>query len=149
MRSEIFHFLNIKVSIMVIDIKKSIKGKTTKHKIAILQLFELHKHLDANQIYTILNSFGEKVSFATIYRVLSAFEIEGLILKNNFTPEHAVYEFANPAEHHDHLVCTKCNKVFEFFNDKLEKLQEKIALEYGFKIMSHRLNIYGFCKNCL
>lgn len=133
---------------MVIDLK-SIKGKTTKHKIAILQLFELHKHLDANQIYTILNSFSEKVSLATIYRVLSAFEAEGLILKNNFIHEHAVYEFANPAEHHDHLVCNKCNRVFEFFNDALEKLQEKIALEHEFKIVSHRLNIYGICKDCL
>ena len=134
---------------MTIDFKTAIKGKTTKHKIAILQLFELHKHLDANQIYTILNSTNEKVSLATIYRVLSAFEIEGLLVKNNFTEEHAVYEFANPAEHHDHLICTECNKVFEFFNDKLEKLQDKIALDYGFKIVSHRLNIYGICKDCL
>jgi Fur family ferric uptake transcriptional regulator len=134
---------------MTANIKKTITGKTTKHKVAILQLFELHKHLDASQIYSILNNRSEKVSFATIYRVLSAFESEGLIMKNNFTSLHAVYEFANPTEHHDHLICTKCNKVFEFFNNKLEKLQEKIALEHEFKIISHHLNMYGICKSCL
>lgn len=134
---------------MTIDVKKIIKGKITKHKTAILQLFELHKHLDANQIYTLLNMTPEKVSLATIYRVLSSFELEGLIMKNNFINDQAVYEFANPSEHHDHIICTECNTVFEFYNDKLEKLQDKIAKEYEFKIVSHRLNIYGVCKNCL
>lgn len=133
---------------MVNDAKKAIKGKITKHKIAVLQLFELHKHLDANQIYNKLNQQDEKISLATIYRILSAFELDGLILKNNFIDDLAVYEFANPEEHHDHLICTKCNKVFEFFNEELERLQSKIATDFGFEIISHRLNIYGVCKEC-
>lgn len=133
---------------MTIDAKKVITGKITKHKIAILELFELHRHLDANQILNILNQQDEKISLATIYRILMAFETEGLILKNNFTESLAVYELANPSDHHDHLICTKCNKVFEFFNEKLELLQNKIADDFKFKILSHRLNIYGICKDC-
>lgn len=134
---------------MTTDAKKAIKGKITKHKIAVLQLFELYKHLDANQIYNRLNQQGEKISLATIYRILSAFELDGLIIKNNFINDLAVYEFANPAEHHDHLICNLCNRVFEFFNEELEQLQNKIAASFGFEIVSHRLNIYGICKECL
>lgn len=133
---------------MTTDAKKTIKGKITKHKISVLQLFELHKHLDANQIYNKLNQQNEKISLATIYRILSAFELDGLIIKNNFIDDLAVYEFANPSEHHDHLICTNCNKIIEFFNEELEMLQSAIALDFGFEILNHRLNIYGVCKDC-
>lgn len=133
---------------MTTDAKKAIKGKITKHKISVLQLFELHKHLEVNEIYNKLNQQNEKISLATIYRILSAFELDGLIIRNNLNENLTVYEFANPTEHHDHLICTKCNKLFEFFNEELEDLQEKIAANFGFQILKHCLNIYGLCKDC-
>lgn len=127
---------------------KNMGGKVTKHKLAILQLFELHKHLDANKIYALLSTGGEHVSLATIYRVLSTFESHGIIIKHNFNDDLAVYEIANPNEHHDHLICIKCSKVIEFFDEKLEKIQERIAKENRFKIVNHRLNLYGICEEC-
>lgn len=133
---------------MTTEVKRAIKGKITKHKIAVLQMFERHKHLDANQIYHQLNQKKEKISLATIYRILSAFEQDGLIIKNNFIDDLAVYEFANPLEHHDHLICTKCHRVFEFFNEELELLQAKIAANFEFELLNHRLNMYGICKDC-
>ena len=122
--------------------------KITKHKIVILKLFELYNHLDASQIHTLLNNQGTNISLATIYRVLSSFELNNIIAKNNFKGDQSTYELVNPEEHHDHLICTKCNKFIEFFNCKIEKIQEKIAEEHNFRIVTHHLNLYGFCSEC-
>lgn len=133
---------------MNLELLKNMGVKVTKHKTSILQLFDTHKHLDANTIYNALNTSDEHVSLATIYRVLSTFEAHGVIMKHNFNEDQAVYELANPNEHHDHLICTKCNKVIEFFDCKLERIQERIAKENNFKIVAHQLNLYGICQEC-
>ncbi|MCC2626120.1 MAG: hypothetical protein K0R14_1993 [Burkholderiales bacterium] len=122
--------------------------KLTKHKLAILEAFKLHKHLDAHQINTILNKKGNVVSAATIYRVLASFEANGIIVRHNFKEDQAVYELADPSHHHDHLICTKCNKVIEFYNCQIEILQEEIAKKNKFEIINHHLNLYGICSDC-
>jgi Fur family transcriptional regulator, ferric uptake regulator len=128
--------------------QKPVIRKNTKHKLNLLKLFNQHNHLDANQIYDFLNKGKNKVSLATIYRLLATFEDDGTIIKNNFTKDHAVYEIAKPDEHHDHIVCINCGIVVEFFNKKLEDLQDKIAKDHGFEILSHELNLYGICAIC-
>ena len=122
--------------------------KLTKHKLTILELFNLYKHLDASQIYTILINQGVNISLATIYRILTNFEHNEIIEKHNFNNEQATYELMNPNEHHDHLICIKCHKVVEFVNEKIEELQKEIAHTNEFNIMSHSLNIYGICGDC-
>lgn len=122
--------------------------KLTKHKLAILELFETHKHLDAYQINDLLKEKGNNVSPATIYRVLASFEENGVIVRNNFKDDYAVYELADPNHHHDHLICTKCNKFIEFYNCQIETLQEEIAKKNKFKILNHHLNLYGICFDC-
>lgn len=122
--------------------------KLTKHKLAILELFEEYKHLDAYQINTILKTKGNNVSPATIYRVLANFEINGILVRHNFNEEQSVYELADPNQHHDHLICTKCNKVIEFYNCQIEILQEEIAKKNKFTILNHHLNLYGICSDC-
>lgn len=122
--------------------------KVTKHKLVILQLFDLYKHLDASQIHTLLTSQGTNISLATIYRVLSVFEANHIIAKHNFKEDQSTYELVRPDEHHDHLICIKCNKVIEFFDCKIEKIQEKIAKDNKFKIVNHHLNLYGICEDC-
>lgn len=133
---------------MNLDIVKNNGIKMTKHKLAILQLFEVYKHLNANKIHLLLNNSGNNISRATIYRVLSSFEGLGIIVKHNFHEEQAIYELANPNEHHDHLICTNCHKVVEFFDSQIEQIQEQIALKNKFKIIKHNLNLYGICEEC-
>lgn len=123
--------------------------KLTKHKIAILNLFNPNRHLDANQIYTLLQTQKINISLATIYRILTSFENNGILQKNNFNSDQSSYELKNPNEHHDHLICIACHKVIEFLNEKIESLQDEIAKANGFKIMHHSLNIYGKCSDCL
>ncbi len=133
---------------MNLQLVKSLGIKITKHKLAILKLFDIHKHLDANKIHYLLNEKGGNISLATIYRILSSFEAKNIVIKNNFNDSQAIYELFDPGEHHDHLICIKCHKVIEFFDNNIEKIQKLIAKKNHFSIVSHCLNLYGICNDC-
>ena len=124
--------------------------KITLPRLKILQILEQSslRHLSAEEIHKALTEAGEEVGLATIYRVLTQFESAGLVRRHNFDAEHAVYEL-NKEEHHDHVVCTKCNLVAEFCDAVIEERQKAIAEEAGFKMTDHALIIYGVCANCL
>ncbi|MCX8514471.1 MAG: Fur family transcriptional regulator [Burkholderiales bacterium] len=122
--------------------------KITKHKLEVLNLFNTHKHLDANQIFSILKNQNVNISLATIYRILSLFEIHNIIIRHNFRDEQSTYELFIPNQHHDHLICYNCDKVIEFFNTEIENIQEKIADENKFTITHHTLTLYGICFEC-
>ena len=122
--------------------------KLTKHKLAILELFDSHKHLEAHHIFNLLQNNKVNISLATIYRILINFENNGIIQKHNFNNDQSTYELITPNEHHDHLICIRCNLVIEFLNEKIEALQQEIAQANNFQIISHSLNIYGLCNTC-
>ena len=79
--------------------------------------------------------------------MLTQFESAGLLVKHNFTDGHSVFELASD-HHHDHMICQKCGSVDEFFDAKIEELQELIAKKQGFQIIDHSHSIYGLCKHC-
>ena len=122
--------------------------KLTKHKLAMLNLFKTHKHLNANQIYELLRNQNDIISIATIYRILSTLEAKNILVKHNFADDQFTYELLNSNDHHDHLICIKCNNVIEFIDSDIEKLQNQIAENNNFDIISHSLNIYGICRDC-
>lgn len=131
---------------------KELKNAGLKATIPRLKILEILKnskkhHLSAEDIYSTLKSQNYDVSLATIYRVLTQFEIAGLINRLNFEGEHAFFEL-NIGEHHDHLVCLKCGKIVEFQDHTIEKKQKEIADKLNFTINNHSLSIYGICKNC-
>ena len=123
--------------------------KVTGPRLTILELFEEHaeEHLSAEDVYRILLDEGVEIGVATIYRVLTQFEQAGILLRHHFETGKAVYEL-NTGGHHDHIVCVKCGIVTEFHNDEIEKLQDKIAEENGYRIVDHALYMYGVCGEC-
>lgn len=123
--------------------------KVTGPRLKILDLFETHceEHLSAEDVYRILLDEGIEIGVATIYRVLTQFEQAGILLRHHFESGKAVYEL-NQGGHHDHIVCLKCNKVTEFHNEEIERLQEKIASDNGYRIVDHALYMYGICTDC-
>lgn len=133
---------------MTLDDLKTKGIKLTRHKIAIWELFNTYKHLDANQIYNLLIQQNIAIGIATIYRILTNFEKYNIIDKHNFNNEQSTYELKITNHHHDHLICIKCNIVSEFCSEEIEKLQQEIAKKNQFKIVNHSLNIYGICDNC-
>ena len=123
--------------------------KVTGPRLKILDLFEEHaeEHLSAEDVYRILLDEGVEIGVATIYRVLTQFEQAGILLGDRVETGEAVYEL-NTGGHHDHIVCVKCGIVTEFHNDEIEKLQDKIAEENGYRIVDHALYMYGVCGEC-
>lgn len=123
--------------------------KVTLPRLKILHLIEsaTAKHLSAEDIYKSLAEEGSDIALATVYRVLAQFEQAGIVTRHHFEGDHAVYEL-NQGEHHDHLVCTHCNDVVEFFDPEIERRQEQIAKQSGFVMTDHALNIFGVCKKC-
>lgn len=131
-----------------IDLLKRYNIKITPHKLAVLELFTMHKHLDANQIIRLLNANSSNISSATVYRILANFEQHAVISKHNFGNDQAIYELNENESHHDHLICLGCGVVIEFNNPQIEEIQIQIANANNFSMLSHNLNIYGHCKNC-
>lgn len=123
--------------------------KVTIPRTKILEMLERSsgKHLSAEDIYKALLASGDELGLATVYRVLTQFEAAGIINRLNFEGGQAVFEL-NQGEHHDHLVCVKCNKVEEFVDEMIEARQRAIASEFGYKMTDHALNIFGICKDC-
>ena len=118
--------------------------KVTGPRIKILQVLESseQRHMSAEDIYRVLVESDTDVGIATVYRVLTQFEAAGLVVRHNFDTGPAQYE-VDRGEHHDHLVCTKTGKVVEFHSEEIERLQEKIAAEKGYRIIGHTLVLYG------
>jgi len=120
--------------------------KATLPRLKILEIFQNSsvRHMSAEDVYKLLLTENMDVGLATVYRVLTQFEQAGLLHRNHFETGKAVFEL-NEGSHHDHLVCLDCGLVEEFFDDEIEKRQQKIALERGFKIADHALALYGNC----
>ena len=128
------------------DDLKSMGLKATIPRLKILALFEKSdvRHLTAEDVYRLLLAENLDVGLATVYRVLTQFEQAGLLERHYFESGKAVFELS-PGQHHDHLVCTDCGRVEEFYDPEIEKRQQKIARERGFALQDHALALYGNC----
>ena len=128
---------------------KDIGLKATGPRLRIMELFEnsQDRHLSAEDVYKKLIAEDADIGLATIYRVLTQFEQAGILIRHHFESGKAVYEL-NEGGHHDHMVCCRCGKVTEFFDPKIEELQNQIAAQHGFIIQDHSLYLYGECEDC-
>lgn len=127
---------------------KKVGLKITHPRLRILELFHTKKsHLSAEDIHKTMQAEGLDVGLATIYRVLTQFSEVGILEKHHFESDRAVFELTS-SDHHDHLVCTKCNAVEEFFNETIELQQNLIAESKGFLLSGHAMLLYGVCKAC-
>lgn len=130
---------------------KTIGLKATLPRLRILELFEKSpvRHLSAEDVYRTLLKEGTDTGLATVYRVLTQFEQAGLLIRHHFETDKAVFEL-NQGGHHDHLVCTQCGAVEEFYDAEIEKRQIRVAEERGFRIHDHSLHLYADCirTNC-
>jgi len=123
--------------------------KVTLPRVKILQMLESSatKHLSAEDVYKALIEADEDVGLATVYRVLTQFESAGLVERHHFEGGSSVFELTS-VEHHDHIVCSGCGRVEEFFDQVIENQQEAIAEKYGFTITDHSMYLYGLCADC-
>jgi len=122
---------------------------TEQRRFLVDQVFSRHQHFDADGLMEQLPRKGEKhyVSRPTVYRTLKEFVDAGL-LKSFQLDGRTVYEHDYGYPQHDHLYCTKCQKLFEFQSEALVKLRDEVAAEQGFRVSNHRLIIQGVCQAC-
>tara|TARA_B100000586_G_scaffold15390_1_gene10473 strand:+ start:547 stop:954 length:408 start_codon:yes stop_codon:yes gene_type:complete len=117
--------------------------KVTQARRAILGILENEEtvHVSADDIHRKLNKSGDEVGIATIYRFLNQFVSAGICIRHNFETGQSLYELT-PDHHHDHMVCLTTGKVVEFEDEMIEKRQEKVAAQKGYRIVDHTLVLY-------
>jgi len=99
-------------------------------------------HPDVEEVYKRSSAVDPHISLSTVYRTVRLFEEEGILERHEFRDGRARYERVDK-QHHDHLIDMKSGEVIEFRNEKIEQLQIEIARELGFKLIDHRLELYG------
>ena len=102
-------------------------------------------HPDVDELYKRASKIDSKISIATVYRTVKLFEEAGIIAKHDFKGGKARYEELNES-HHDHLIDIKTGEIIEFVDEEIEKLQQKVADKYGYKLVDHKLELYGVKK---
>lgn len=105
-------------------------------------------HFDADNLFIYLKNNGSKVSRATVYKTLNLLHECGLVSRYRFSQGHAQYEKTVDRPHHDHMVCTRCGKIIEFENSRVERLQDDACAVYGFTPTYHSFQIFGVCLEC-
>tara|TARA_B100001250_G_C19667506_1_gene729948 strand:- start:72 stop:497 length:426 start_codon:yes stop_codon:yes gene_type:complete len=102
-------------------------------------------HPDVDELYNRVIKIDPKISIATVYRTVKLFEETGILVKHDFKAGKARYEQLSES-HHDHLIDVKTGEIIEFVDSEIEKLQEKVAEKYGYKLVDHKLELYGLKK---
>lgn len=121
---------------------------TSERKLILKVIFSFHKHFDVEELFEKLREQGNNVSRATIYRTIPLLIQSGLITETLHCQDKTSYENIFNKKHHDHLVCINCGKIIEFYNEKIEKLQEEVCRQHNFVPIEHRLGIKGYCEDC-
>ena len=102
-------------------------------------------HPDVDELYNRVTKVDSKISIATVYRTVKILEEAGILVKHDFKAGKARYEQLRES-HHDHLIDVKTGEIIEFVDEEIEKLQKKVAEKYGYKLVDHKLELYGVKK---
>jgi Fur family ferric uptake transcriptional regulator len=115
---------------------------TGQRRVIARVLEEAQDHPDVEDLYNRASKIDSHISIATVYRTVKLLEETGMLERHEFRDGRARYEIV-PEDHHDHLIDLKSGHVIEFANEEIERLQEKIAHDLGYKLVDHRLELYG------
>ena len=123
--------------------------KSTRQRSLIIDTFFASEgHLSVEELWAKVRGADARVSVATVYRTMKLLSESGLAHARNFGDGQTRYEAAVGRHHHDHLICTNCGTIYEFENDRIEAMQDAVAKKHGFRVTSHKMELYGLCKNC-
>ncbi|PHR58953.1 MAG: transcriptional repressor [Arcobacter sp.] len=130
-------------------LKKNGEKFTIQREIILETLYNSDEHLTPEALHQLIQKEHPelKTGIATIYRTLSRLEESDIVTSLSFGAQGKKYELG-AKDHHDHMICTECGDITEFLDDEIERLQELIAKDFGFKIKDHSMQLYGLCKTC-
>ncbi len=123
--------------------------KHSRPRRAILEVFlGTERHLTADELYRLVRKRHPRLGFATVYRTLKLLCDCGLCREVSFEDGVARYEHLFGHDHHDHLICSRCGRVVEVVDPRIERLQARLARSHGFILHRHRMELYGLCRLC-
>ncbi len=115
---------------------------TDQRRVIARVLSESDDHPDVEEVYRRSTKVDPKISIATVYRTVRLFEEAGILERHDFRDGRSRYEILSE-DHHDHLIDLDSGEVVEFHSEEVERLQEEIAEKLGFKLVDHRMELYG------
>jgi Fur family ferric uptake transcriptional regulator len=115
---------------------------TDQRKVIAEVMSVSNDHPDVDELHKRINKIDKKISIATVYRTVKLLEESGIVEKHDFKGGKARYE-ESPEEHHDHLIDINSGEIIEFVNKEIEILQNKVAEKLGYKLVDHKLELYG------
>jgi Fur family transcriptional regulator, ferric uptake regulator len=129
------------------------RARNTRQKQLILNVIRANsgRHMSAEDIYELVKQSDKDIGIATVYRNIKTLEEDGVLLKAQFNErDGAKYEMClQVGDHtHHHLICMQCGAVYDVEDDLLDKIEKLVSSKRGFKILDHRLNFYGICREC-
>jgi Fur family ferric uptake transcriptional regulator len=130
-------------------LKKNNLKFTIQREVILETLYNSHEHLTPEALHQLIQKKYPdlKTGIATVYRTLSLLEDSNVVTSLSFGAQGKKYELG-AKEHHDHLICMECGEITEFVDEAIEKRQQDITQELGFKMLDHSMQIYGICKKC-
>lgn len=123
--------------------------RRTNQRELILEIFlSTEEHLTVDDLHRIVHKNDPSIGHTTVYRTLKLFTEAGLAREVRFGDNKTYFEHHFNHEHHDHMICTECGKVVEFFSPEIEALQDDMAKKLGFAPTHHSLRLWGLCSDC-
>ena len=137
-----------KYSILKEALKDSGLRYTQQRQTVWDELCSTSDHRDAEDIYVTLVRNGLSVSRATVYRTIEVLVKKGLARKLDIGDGRSRYEMRQDNSHHDHMICVNCGRIEEFVDLRIEELQKDVAVRNSFILKTHKLQLYGLCRDC-
>lgn len=125
------------------------KLKKTKTRILVLKALKDSSPKTVDEIFSVLNQKDNRMSLSAVYRICETLAEKGLLLKSNLTDSGvARYEYQK-SEHIHHAICLGCNKIIPIDDCPFGQFDQLMKSKYGFDVKSHRIEIYGYCQDCM
>ncbi len=127
---------------------KSLKSTGQRDFIADT-FFKTNTHISLDELLSKVKKKNPGIGYATVYRTMRLLTECGLAIARQFGDGQTRYENLPQDGHHDHIICIRCSRIAEFQNQKIEQLQAETAKKLGFTVVSHKLELYGYCSDCV
>jgi Fur family ferric uptake transcriptional regulator len=127
--------------------KKGLK-RTSQRELILDVFLRTEEHLSNEDLYQLVKKEDPTVGQTTVYRTLKILTDAGLAREVRFGDGRTHYEHNYKHQHHDHMICSECGKIIEFFSAELEAIQDQMAAKHDFEIRQHLLRMIGICSEC-
>ena len=135
-------------SIFLEHIQRSGLRKTSQRDLIMETFLSTEEHLTIEDLHRLVQRRDPSVGHTTVYRTLKLLTEAGLAREVRFGENKTYFEHHHDHDHHDHMICTACGRVLEFFSEAIENLQDEMAEQFGFLPTHHSLRMWGLCSDC-